>query len=72
MTTPVLSDHVVSRPAPAAERLEFSGSPFSPVHPMLASTSMILVLTNLAAVGSVTMSKVEVGEVSESAPRGTV
>lgn len=69
MTTPVLSDQLVSS---AGLRPEFSGSPSNPVHPKLALNSMIFVSTLCLAVGSATMSVVVAGVVVELDPIGTV
>lgn len=72
MTTPVLSDHVVSRPTPAGERLESSGSPSSPLQPKLAFTSIMLVSTLYFESGSETMSTVVDGVMVELDPTGTL
>jgi hypothetical protein len=71
MTTPVLSDQVVSLPAPAGEVLEFSGSPSSPRKGKLELTSIMFVSTLCFAVGSATISTVVAGVVVEFEPIGT-
>ena len=71
MTTPVLSDQVVSLVAPAGEVLEFSGSPSSPLQPKLASTSMIFVSTLCFKFMSLSTSTVVAGVVVELEPTGT-
>ena len=70
MTTPVLSDQVVSLLAPAGEVLEFSGSPSSPLQPKLASTSMMFVSTLCLSDGSAIISEVDDGVVVELEPMG--
>lgn len=71
MTTPVLSDQVVSLLAPAGDVFEFSGSPSSPLKGKLELTSMIFVSTLCFAVGSATISTVVDGVVVEFEPTGT-
>ncbi len=70
ITTPVLSDHVVSRLGPAGERLEFSGSPSSPLKGKLELTSITFVSTLCFAVGSANTSTVVDGVVVEFEPTG--
>jgi len=72
VTIPVLSDHMLSRVAPVGFVLEFSGSPSSPRHPMLMSTSIILVSTECLSVGVATASTVVAGVVVEFAPSGAL
>ncbi len=71
ITTPVLSDQVVSRLGPAGERLEFSGSPCSPLKGKLELTSMTFVSTLCFAVGSAKISTVVAGVVLAFESTGT-